>query len=68
VNLNGGKYQPTTKASLDQIMMPQKAILLRDIIRQPIPFVRQPCNDTHGNVSHFEEAFMLDIKTPPSMT
>jgi hypothetical protein len=25
-------------------------------------------NDTHGNVSHFEETFMLDIKTPPSMT
>jgi hypothetical protein len=22
----------------------------------------------HGNVSHFEETFMLDIKTPPSMT
>jgi hypothetical protein len=66
--LNGGKYHPTTKTSLDQIMIPQEAILLRDIVRQPIPFLRQSCNDTHGNVSHFEETFMFDIKTPPSMT
>ena len=31
--LNGGKYHPTTKTSLDQIMIPQEAILLRDIVR-----------------------------------
>jgi len=41
--LNGGKYQLPTKTSLDQIMMPQKAILLCDIVRQPVPFVRQSC-------------------------
>jgi hypothetical protein len=64
--LESGQVSVYHQDESDQIMMPQQPILLRDIVRQPIPCAHQPCTwanllvtnvfqpCTHGSGAHIQ--------------